>query len=131
MAEGECIKIYTDIKIIKRSIRASKLTNLKEYNNLFSNNSIIALMGHSRMETNGSLSDSNNNQPVVKNNIVTIHNGIIVNDGELWKANRNLKRFYEVDTEIINSLFHKYYLKAKVSRNRQKKFFLKLKEPHQ
>ena len=40
------------------------------------------IMGHSRLITNG-LSD---NQPVVKDGICVIHNGIIVNDQEIWDS---------------------------------------------
>ena len=56
-------------------------------------------MGHSRLITNG-LSD---NQPVIKNNIAVIHNGIIVNHDNLWPE-LDEKRAYEIDTEIINAL---------------------------
>ena len=37
-------------------------------------------MGHSRLITNG-LSD---NQPVVRDGLVLIHNGIVVNDDQVW-----------------------------------------------
>ena len=54
------------------------------------------VLGHSRLITNG-LSD---NQPVVKNNICVIHNGIIVNEEEVWKKLRS-KRELKIDSEII------------------------------
>lgn len=56
-------------------------------------------MGHSRLITNG-LSD---NQPVVRNNVIVLHNGIIVNDDSLW-GELNLKRKLEIDTEIIAAI---------------------------
>lgn len=54
------------------------------------------VMGHSRLITNG-LSD---NQPVVKNNIFILHNGIIVNDDEVW-SKISAKRELQIDTEVI------------------------------
>ncbi|NOH65234.1 glucosamine 6-phosphate synthetase [Vibrio rotiferianus] len=56
-------------------------------------------LGHSRLITNG-LGD---NQPVVRNNIVAIHNGIIVNDKALFIEN-GLTRHLKIDSEIIVAL---------------------------
>lgn len=57
------------------------------------------VMGHSRLITNG-LSD---NQPVVRNRVLVLHNGIIVNDEEVWKK-LGLDRYQEIDTEIIAAI---------------------------
>lgn len=57
------------------------------------------VMGHSRLITNG-LSD---NQPVYRDSIVVIHNGIVVNHEELW-ANVSGKRQQEIDSEIIAAI---------------------------
>ena len=57
------------------------------------------LVGHSRLITNG-LGD---NQPVVRNDVIVIHNGIVVNHDELWKTT-GLKRNFKVDSEIIAAL---------------------------
>jgi len=54
------------------------------------------VLGHSRLITNG-LGD---NQPVTRGNICAIHNGIIVNDKEVWE-HINLKREYQIDSEAI------------------------------
>jgi hypothetical protein len=54
------------------------------------------VLGHSRLITNG-LSD---NQPVVRDNIFAIHNGIIVNEKEVWE-NITLKREFKIDSEAI------------------------------
>jgi hypothetical protein len=53
-------------------------------------------MGHSRLITNG-LAD---NQPVYRDSVCVIHNGIVVNHEELW-ALIDKKRHQEIDTEII------------------------------
>jgi glutamine---fructose-6-phosphate transaminase (isomerizing) len=57
------------------------------------------VMGHSRLITNG-LSD---NQPVVRDGIIVIHNGIIVNHEEIWPT-LNRERMLIVDTEVIAAL---------------------------
>jgi hypothetical protein len=54
------------------------------------------ILGHSRLITNG-LSD---NQPVVREKIATIHNGIIVNVDEVWKK-LTVKRLFTIDSELI------------------------------
>lgn len=54
------------------------------------------IFGHSRLITNG-LED---NQPVIRNRISVIHNGIIVNENEAWKAT-NSDRQLEIDSELI------------------------------
>ena len=54
------------------------------------------IAGHSRLATNG----TEDNQPVVRNGLITIHNGIICNTDDLWSV-REDKRQLSVDTEII------------------------------
>jgi glutamine---fructose-6-phosphate transaminase (isomerizing) len=54
------------------------------------------VFGHSRLITNG-LSD---NQPVVSDNIFVLHNGIIVNDDEIWK-HLSVERKFQIDSEVI------------------------------
>ncbi len=60
----------------------------------FKNTNVV--FGHSRLITNG-LSD---NQPVVRNNLMAIHNGIIVNDDEVW-GQLETKRTQKIDSEVI------------------------------
>jgi len=54
------------------------------------------VMGHSRLITNG-LSD---NQPVTRDDITLIHNGIVVNESEIW-AKLNESRKFQIDSEVI------------------------------
>lgn len=61
------------------------------------------VFGHSRLITNG-LAD---NQPVVRGGICVIHNGIIVNDTELWK-NLKLTRALEIDSEVIAAIVEQH-----------------------
>ena len=71
-------------------------------------NKTFTALGHSRLVTNGSQLNDENNQPVIKDGIVAIHNGIIVNDAELWDDNPSLDRTYQIDTEVLVSLIRKY-----------------------
>lgn len=56
-------------------------------------------LGHSRLITNG-LGD---NQPVVRNDVIVIHNGIIVNDSEIW-ATTGFEKRLGIDSEVIAAL---------------------------
>ncbi len=77
-------------KVYRADYKIEKLLNkVKPYGSQ-------VVLGHSRLITNG-LDD---NQPVVRDNICAIHNGIIVNEEEVWKkidAQRKLK----IDSELI------------------------------
>jgi glucosamine--fructose-6-phosphate aminotransferase (isomerizing) len=54
------------------------------------------IMGHSRLITNGQA----DNQPVVRDGLAVIHNGIITNDAEYWSASRR-QRMFAIDTEAL------------------------------
>jgi asparagine synthetase B (glutamine-hydrolysing) len=69
----------------------------------------IAVIGHARLVTNGLQSLEANNQPTVKDGAIVVHNGIIVNDQELWSTHDDLSRDAEVDTEIFAALYAKSY----------------------
>lgn len=57
------------------------------------------VMGHSRLITNG-LAD---NQPVVRDGIIVIHNGIVVNYDDVWPK-LNKTRELQVDSEVIAAI---------------------------
>jgi hypothetical protein len=60
--------------------------------------------GHSRLVTNGSQTVHSNNQPVISGGIAGVHNGIIVNDGELTRTVPGIERRAAVDTEVFLQL---------------------------
>ena len=74
---------YNVVKLLKKA-------NLSESNILF---------GHSRLITNG-LAD---NQPVVREGVCVLHNGIVVNDSTIWEK-LTKKRELEIDTEVIAAI---------------------------
>lgn len=57
------------------------------------------VMGHSRLITNG-LSD---NQPVYRDGVCVIHNGIVVNHESIWPS-LNKEKIQEIDTEVIAAI---------------------------
>ncbi|SMO59865.1 Glutamine amidotransferase domain-containing protein [Chryseobacterium rhizoplanae] len=65
------------------------------------NNNIV--LGHSRLITNG-LGD---NQPVVRGNICAIHNGIIVNEDEVWNK-LSVSRQLKIDSEVIVAIAEEF-----------------------
>lgn len=107
------IAFYQDdgIDVYKIPSEAAYLIRDPTYANLFRDNKIVnemhAFIGHTRLVTNGDESFNYNNQPVIKDSIVGVHNGIIVNDAALWDKHPDINRNYDVDTEIILGLIRK------------------------
>ena len=64
----------------------------------------LAIVGHSRLATNGGQSNDDNNQPVITHGVVALHNGIVVNDRALEARHPGLTRRGELDSEILASL---------------------------
>ena len=64
----------------------------KERPNIFQK----VFLGHSRLITN----DFSTNQPVTRNNISVVHNGIIVNSDEVWTSLETSKTS-KIDSEVI------------------------------
>jgi len=70
----------------------------------YHNGSGFAAFGHARLVTNGTQLNEVNNQPVLKSDMLIIHNGIIVNVDDLWAKHPGLQREFAIDTEIIPAL---------------------------
>ena len=111
-ASGVAVMAGDKISVYKQALPASDLVKKNEYRELikksFSQAGNLAAIGHARLVTNGVQTSAGNNQPVVKNGIIIIHNGIVTNVEALWNKYKDLKREYEVDTEIIPALLHKF-----------------------
>lgn len=118
--EASGIAIRTDaISIYKQPTSASAMLRTRSYKN-FLNKALkplcnqeglivkpITLIGHSRLVTNGSNGIQNNNQPVVYEGAVAVHNGIVVNADTIWAAHSDLKRHTDLDTEALVALLGK------------------------
>lgn len=110
-AAGLAIKTAKNIAVFKKPTAASEMIISPEYKKIiqqYTTNNHLAIIGHSRLVTNGLQTLNNNNQPVIKDGLVGVHNGIVVNVDDLWRQFPNLIRKYEVDTEIILSLIKKF-----------------------
>jgi glucosamine--fructose-6-phosphate aminotransferase (isomerizing) len=119
-ASGVAIRVNGSIYVFKEPVSASKLIKSKQYKSLFKSmikrdayiagnlTSPLVVFGHSRLQTNGPSEININNQPVVKDGSVGIHNGIIVNDEKLWELFPELERKYAVDTEVFLSLLQSF-----------------------
>jgi len=110
-SSGLCLKFNNSdkINVLKGALKISDLLKENAVNQILNDTFAIQnkgkfAFGHARLVTNGTQLNDENNQPVVKDGIVAVHNGIIVNVNELWNENQNLKRNFEIDTEILLSL---------------------------
>lgn len=89
------------------SIYRADLPVSKLFKKVRLNNSQI-VAGHSRLATNG-VSD---NQPVLRDGMIVLHNGIICNIDDLWEA-RESQRKLTVDSEIIPVIIKEERAKGK------------------
>jgi glucosamine--fructose-6-phosphate aminotransferase (isomerizing) len=121
---GLAVLRQDSILVCKQAVKASKMIHSRAYRSLFDQlgknasangrrhgktQAPLVLMGHSRLVTNGSQTIYDNNQPVIRDGLIGIHNGIIVNDERLWQNFPELQRHYEVDTEVILALIRHFY----------------------
>ena len=93
---------------------ASKLLSQKELKEIFNKKNIqlhylpLLALGHTRMQTNGSKFDNNNNQPIIEDGYSLFHNGIVVNYEEIIEEFK-FKLNTEVDSEVILKLYQYYF----------------------
>lgn len=100
-----------EFNLVKGDVPINRLLKSHIYKNYLKNavasynsGSTFQAIGHARLVTNGSQLKEENNQPVIKDGIIGIHNGIIVNADKLWDLNPELNCEFEIDTEIFLSL---------------------------
>ena len=119
-ASGMAYVTAHDIAVVKTNAPANEFINTKEYkeaedkyvnfeDNKTNNSGLISILGHCRWKTKGSERNNDNNHPIVHGNIVGAHNGVIVNDDELFTIySSKIKRRAEVDSEIIFALIDNF-----------------------
>src|SRR3989338_2888264 len=108
-ASGLALMTGDQIRVMKQAAAPSQIMRSGDYRRFFESaftdgpgrtiRQSATLIGHARMETDGSYRVHGNNQPVCKEGIVTVHNGIVVNYAELWRTFPELRRELEVETE--------------------------------
>ncbi|MDX1314403.1 MAG: hypothetical protein R3356_02775, partial [Eudoraea sp.] len=108
-AAGVSIMNEKSVNVLRRPMSGSQLVGTEEYLGFMqerlefekAGRYTMSIIGHCRWPTQGSPSNNLNNHPLVIDNIIGVHNGVITNDYNLFKEFRTLKRLAEVDTEII------------------------------
>jgi len=70
---------------------------------------VHTIIGHSRLVTDGYERNNRNNQPVARDNLVCVHNGIVVNIQRLWKQYSHFRKQSELDSEIIPVLLRHHF----------------------
>lgn len=98
------------LKVLKRPLKITKLIEHRECQEILDRikfrrcGDAMVVFGHARMVTNGSSFNHDDNQPVIRHQYVCVHNGIFVNDGEIWKKHPGFERRFCVDTEALIAL---------------------------
>lgn len=123
-AAGLSIMREKSVHILRRPLSGSQLVATDEYLNFMRENiklkepgnRVMSIIGHCRLPTQGRPENNLNNHPQVINNIIGVHNGIIVNDRELFESfEKVIVRKAEVDTEIIFQLIS-YFSRGLISK---------------
>lgn len=112
-AAGLAITNGQQIDVLKSAQRGSVFIKSQDFKTLASkwftenNNISISIIGHTRLVTNGSMEHHENNQPIIRDGIIGVHNGIIVNHKEIFERH-SLARNSEVDTEALLALIARF-----------------------
>ncbi|MEN8189389.1 MAG: hypothetical protein ABFS19_06040 [Thermodesulfobacteriota bacterium] len=95
--------------IEKAPVRATEFVEHKGYQKIIDgvDNDCVLLLGHTRRPTKGTVTNTNNNHPIVRGGTIGVHNGTISNDDEIF--NHHLQagtdsRIGSVDSEAIFAL---------------------------
>ena len=92
---GAFVYSANGLEVSKSSLPSDRLFDI-----LTNNGEVKCFLGHSRLVTNG----NSENQPVVYDNTIAIHNGIICNVDNLWDS-LGLERRQVIDSEFIPAFF--------------------------
>lgn len=99
---------FASSNMVKTSTFRDEILNFKS-----SGQRPFIAIGHSRLVTNGYEQYEINNQPVVKNGFVIIHNGIIVNQKDLWEKYGKGLKISDLDSELIPTILNHHLEKGK------------------
>jgi len=112
-AAGFAMLSEESIVIDKAPITVSKLLKKDVFKTHFlqpiQTGNIHTIIGHSRLVTDGYEQNNLNNQPVARDNLVCIHNGIVVNVQRLWQQHPRFCKRSELDSEIIPALLRHHF----------------------
>ena len=117
-ASGIAVMQGEELNVLRKAMSSRELLQDLQFVRYLEENIIktsgrnLWITGHSKLITNSIQYSPNNNQPVAKKNIALVHNGIIVNEDELWSKMPETHRDYEVDTEAILETFYDRHSKS-------------------
>ena len=109
-ASGVVLSIGPRIEVLKRPVRAACMVRSEDYRCLIRRAERVGggracdarvAMGHTRMVTCGSAAIHDNNQPVLRRGLLCLHNGIVVNDRDIWRSLFGDEPGFDLDTEVI------------------------------
>lgn len=102
------------ITYFKAPVPAEKMVKTQGWADLLDNvgENTVAIIGHVRYATHGSPEENSNNHPIVMNNVIGVHNGVISNNCELCDK---YPYEQEVDSAAIFSTIEAYAKKSRVS----------------
>jgi len=121
-ATGYAFSSKKGINIFKHNIPASAFIELENYKNVvrtaLASTDFYSVIGHTRAQTKGAATNPENNHPIQTGSIIGVHNGVIINDDNLFEwlhkiTDGDVKRLAQVDSEIIFSLVNYYATKNK------------------
>lgn len=114
-ASGVAFTTLNNVSVVKKNVSAREFLDLPEYkdaadNNIkFDNSPLLSITGHCRAQTKGCHTIRHNNHPIIRKNVVGVHNGHINNDDVLFTMHDdNISRKGQVDSEIIFALIEHY-----------------------
>lgn len=111
-ASGIAVMHDGELNVLRKAMPSHEFLNdlqfakFTEKNILNTESRNIWIVGHTRLVTNGTQYKPNNNQPIAKKHMTLVHNGIIVNEDELWRNMPDACKDYEVDSEAILETFN-------------------------
>jgi glutamine---fructose-6-phosphate transaminase (isomerizing) len=118
-AAGIALATQDAIVVHKDSVSAGEMLRTAEFQSVMSRtlpaffgnagSPVLTAIGHARLVTNGLQGIDANNQPVRRDDVVIVHNGIVVNVEPLWAELRqnDLGPRADVDTEVIAAIMQR------------------------
>ncbi len=108
-------------RLFKRPVPAGQFVTDKAFQEVLAgmDNRATLLVGHTRWRTRGDERINRNNHPIRAGDVIGTHNGTIYNADRLFRRLR-LRRFAEVDSELLFRLAHKSYRNDRIDIDRFK-----------
>jgi hypothetical protein len=108
LADQDRIVMRKEATAAKRFVKSVKYRGIiSDFLGQAKPGSPLAVIGHARLVTNGFQNKSSNNQPVTRDGVTLVHNGIVVNAESLWQTYGETPAT-ELDSEVIAMLIARH-----------------------